>query len=102
MKSVVATSALVCLAMLASTAFAADDEGQKRMKRMPPEVAFEACSAAVEGDACSFQGRNDHTLTGTCINPPVEELAGTLVCRPDNMPERRRFRMREDSDTDVS
>ena len=103
MKSVRVTSALVCFAMLAAPAFADDEsgEGKKRFKRMPPDVVFEACSASVEGDPCSFQGRRDETVSGTCINPPVEELEGTLVCRPDDMPERR-LRMRGDDTVEQS
>ncbi len=74
------------LPILASTlmfgiAHAEDDDGteRKRGPKGPPEAALEACSAAVDGDPCSFEGRRGNTVDGTCSTRDDKPLA----CRPD-------------------
>ena len=75
-----------------SFAVAADDSGQRR--RGPPQVAIDACSERSEGDACSFTGRGDRNLEGTCFAPPQGDQ---IACRPANHESGRRER-RGDSD----
>ncbi len=50
-------------------------------KHVPPKAAFDACAKAKVGDACTFRGRMDRTLTGTCETP--RDNGKALVCRPD-------------------
>jgi len=76
-------SALVSI--LLSGAASAEDEDKKeqqREHRKPPEVAFEACAAAVQGDQCSFEGRRGESLEGSCEAPADKPLA----CRPEGAP----------------
>lgn len=79
---------LMLLTAVAGTAFAQDDDGgnsREQGRRGPPPEALEACSAAVSGDPCSFEGRRGETLDGTCEAPEDKPLA----CRPANAPEGR-------------
>ena len=64
----------------------------------PPQEAFDACVALVEGDACSFSGdRGD--AEGTCVVPPRGEE--TLVCAPsDGGPDLERRRNRGEQDNE--
>lgn len=52
----------------------------------PPEEALIACKGLVENDPCSFAGRDDELINGTCSLPP-SATETTLACKPDNMPE---------------
>ena len=52
---------------------------QQNARRGPPPQALEACEALVEGDPCSFTGRYDEELNGTCFSPRDDILA----CRPE-------------------
>ncbi|MBT8440895.1 MAG: hypothetical protein KJO76_00805 [Gammaproteobacteria bacterium] len=59
-----------------------DDSGygnQRQGRRGPPPQALEACEALVEGDPCSFTGRNEEQLNGSCFSPREDILA----CRPE-------------------
>lgn len=69
------TLAVVLAAPLA--VFASPERGERPG---PPPEAIEACASAEEGDACSFEGRNDDIVEGTCMPGPVPELP--LACRP--------------------
>lgn len=65
--------------------------------RGPPPEAFAACQGKASGAVCSFTGRQNEKLTGTCFVPPAGGpggapskpaaggATGTLVCRPDRM-----------------
>jgi hypothetical protein len=35
----------------------------------PPKAAFDACAKSKQGDACSFTGKNNKKLDGTCQIP---------------------------------
>ena len=35
----------------------------------PPQAAFDACAKSKQGDACSFTGKNNKKLDGTCQVP---------------------------------
>ncbi len=50
-------------------------------KHVPPKAAFDVCAKSKVGDACTFKGRMDRTLTGTCETP--RDGGKALVCRPD-------------------
>ena len=67
-----------------ATAIAKDGENEDRQREhgKPPEVALEACAAAVQGDPCSFIGRRGEALGGTCEAPEDKPLA----CRPEGGP----------------
>jgi hypothetical protein len=47
----------------------------------PPQAAFDACAKSKQGDTCSFQGKADKTVNGTC-EVPHHGSATALVCRP--------------------
>ena len=74
--------------LLLAGAAAADNSSEKQRgeRRGPPQVAVEACAAAVEGDPCSFQGRRGNTLEGSCASRDDKPLA----CRPDGHGKRDR------------
>ena len=73
--------ALLATTLLTGTAFAQDDTDNKRKmdRRGPPEVALQACASSVQGDPCSFEGRRDNIVEGTCEAPDDKPLA----CRPE-------------------
>jgi len=48
--------------------------------RMPPQQAIDACAKAKTGDTCSFKGRNDQDVSGTC--EAARRGGAALVCRP--------------------
>jgi len=48
----------------------------------PPAAAFEACSGAGDGDACSFAGRQGEEVTGSCA--ALDD--GSAVCVPEGAP----------------
>ncbi|MFW2403926.1 MAG: hypothetical protein ACN4GT_04095 [Gammaproteobacteria bacterium] len=96
---------LAMLALVGATAAYAEsnDSGygqQRQARRGPPPQALEACEALIEGDACSFTGRNDEVLNGTCFSPREDILA----CRPEGHEGRGRHGNgpRDDSQQDDS
>jgi hypothetical protein len=72
---------LLVTTLITVTAYAQDDADNERQKgrRGPPEAALEACASSVQGDPCSFEGRRDEMVEGTCEAPDDKPLA----CRPD-------------------
>lgn len=86
MKGLVLTTLGLSLA-LSACAFAERPDGDRegRGRHGPPPEAIEACVSVSEGSSCSFTGRRDDTLQGTC------EIVrdGQLACVPENAPERR-------------
>lgn len=72
------------LASLATMACAQPNRGEGR--RGPPPEAIEACAGKSADDPCSFTGRRDDTIEGTCFAPhDVDELA----CAPEGGPPER-------------
>ena len=65
------------LVSLVATAAYAD-----KPKWTPPQQAFDVCAKAKTGDACTFKGRRDHDVTGTCQTP--KDGGKALVCKPDH------------------
>lgn len=55
--------------------------------RHPPREALDACADKDSGDSCSFTGREDATVEGTCFSPDDDK---PLACRPDNAPDEQR------------
>ena len=64
----------------------------------PPPEAFAACQGKASGGVCSFTGRRNEKLAGTCFAPPAggpgaKPAAGgaadqpRLACRPDRGPD---------------
>ena len=64
--------------------------GDRGRPHGPPPEAIEACAELSEGDACSFTGRRDDDVKGTCIVSPRGDEG--FVCAPEGGPphERRR------------
>ncbi len=60
-----------------------DGGGDGERPPRPPAEALEACEELEAGDACSFEGRNDETVEGTCFTPGDDK---PLACRPSNPP----------------
>ena len=65
-------------------------------RRGPPPEAIDACSGKASGDACSFTGRRNEALEGTCATG--RGGGDQIACRPANHPEQseRRPRPRDD------
>ena len=47
----------------------------------PPPQAIDACKDKSSGASCSFVGRENQTVSGSCFAPPGENHP--LACRPD-------------------
>lgn len=75
---------VLLLAGLATTACARPGgDGGSDGRRGPPPEAITACEGKSINDSCSFTGRRDDTIEGTCIAPQgVDELA----CAPEGGP----------------
>ncbi len=56
----------------------------------PPPEATEACAELSEGDACSFTGRRNDEITGTCMTLPNGNEG--LACAPEGGPPRESSR----------
>ena len=87
-KSKVFTALFFASMVFASQSCAAP--GDRGRRHGPPPEAIEACADLSEGDACSFTGRRDDDVKGTCIVLPRGNEG--LVCAPEDGPphERRR------------
>lgn len=75
------TSLLACLLYTSLTCAAPNDRGRPQG---PPPEAIESCANLSEGDSCSFTGRRDDTVEGTCMSPP--EGDDELACAPEGGP----------------
>lgn len=75
---------LALITVLTACAANAEPGSERGGHRGPPPEALEACATLSEGDACSFSGRDDEDLAGSCFPPPQGD--GELACRPDNAP----------------
>jgi len=59
-------------------------EGEHEHRRPPPQ-ALAACEGKSSGAACSFTGRDNDTVNGTCFAPPEGgngQSSAPLACRP--------------------
>jgi hypothetical protein len=80
------TKALIIFAVflqLSSIAVAEDGGERRRGRRGPPPEAVAACTDAQEGTSCSFIGRRDDSVSGTC-----EFKRDDFVCVPEGHRER--------------
>jgi hypothetical protein len=68
---------------LSSVAVAEENGERRKARRGPPPEAVDACSNAQEGAGCSFIGRRDDTVSGTC-----EFMRDDFVCVPEGHRER--------------
>ena len=75
--SLALTTGVLCLGLLAQ---AQPPGGSDRGRRGPPPEAFEACSAASEGETCTVETPHG-TLQGTCRQARGQD---GLVCVPDD------------------
>ncbi|HEY1817825.1 MAG TPA: hypothetical protein VGG74_36035 [Kofleriaceae bacterium] len=57
----------------------------------PPQAAFDACAKSKQSDPCSFTGRSNRKLDGTCQIPHAPAAgsgsataSAALVCRPQH------------------
>jgi hypothetical protein len=73
-QSICVLSGALVAALLSAGSFA-DTDDRHRGHRGPPPESFAACTALIEGDSCTFTGRRDDELTGTCRLPQDDELA---------------------------
>ncbi|WP_086930271.1 hypothetical protein [Agarilytica rhodophyticola] len=86
------TSLLILSIVVLCAQTHASSEDRKKRHRKPPLEAFEACANLSEEQACSFVGRRDNTVEGTCIVLPFDEEA--MVCKPAH---RRKKHRNQDS-----
>ena len=72
-----------------------DLQGREGARRGPPQEAFDACANQSEDSACSFTGRREETVQGSCVVPraPAEQ-ADLLVCAPEGGPPHLRHQRR--------
>lgn len=82
-------TALFFASMVSASLSCAAPGGGGRPHGPPPE-AIEACADLSEGDACSFTGRRDDVIEGTCIVPRSEKEE--LACAPEGGPPGERGR----------
>ncbi|MEO8605580.1 MAG: hypothetical protein ABI629_23630 [bacterium] len=91
MKMRIASLACAAALLAGSTAFAqparpprhgGGPSGSEPPPHCPPAAAFAACNDAVDGDSCSFAGRGDEAVDGTCF---VFDDGGA-VCVPAGAP----------------
>lgn len=80
------TAFLIALLSTASLCYA--QPGGGREPHGPPTEALEACAELMEGDSCSFTGRRDDIVEGTCILIPKSD--DTLACAPEGRPPHER------------
>lgn len=55
-------------------------DGKLKGPRPMPKEAIEACNGKTIGETCSFKGRKNDNVEGTCRTPPQTE--GQVVCVP--------------------
>jgi hypothetical protein len=82
-RGLVAVMITLQLATIASAAAAEEGCDERKARRGPPAEAFEACANAQEGASCSFYGRREEAVTGTC-----EFMRDDFVCVPEGHRER--------------
>jgi hypothetical protein len=82
-----------CACAQASPGDGAQPSTQGGRPHHPPPEALAACENKAASDACSFTGRNNETVSGTCFAPPAfTDANGTaheappLACRPEHAP----------------
>lgn len=69
-------SILLALSVLTAPMSVFAAEGAKKV----PQQAIDACASKAIGDSCSFTGRKNNTLEGTCRES--RRMPGKTVCMP--------------------
>lgn len=82
-RTVLPTSLFVLLCTTAPLTSAQPDERGGRRPPPPPQEAIDACEGKQANASCSFTGRRDDVVEGTCISPPGVD---TLACAPEGGP----------------
>lgn len=78
------------------------EDGQRPPRGGPPAEAIAACKGKASGASCSFTGRQNETVSGSCDSPPgpppgssnsssssSSSTASVLACRPSGPPPQR-------------
>lgn len=94
LKTFIHSLSILAMAGLLAMPFAANasDSSQQQQQRPqgmppgPPPQAIAACNGLASNAACSFAGRNNETVSGTCASPPGNGQ-GSLACRPSHPPQ---------------
>ena len=76
--------ALLTLSMASASVSCAAGPGDRGRPQGPPPEAIQACADLAEGDPCSFTGRRNDEITGTCIALP--NGGEGLACAPEGGP----------------
>ena len=63
--------ATALIALLGTSAFAQQGPDANVPRHGPPPEAIAACKGKASGATCSFTGRQNESLTGTCFSPPA-------------------------------
>ncbi len=79
-KSIIHAGLLVLLCTASPLSIAQSDERSGR-RGPPPQEALDACSGKKESASCSFTGRNNDQVQGSCLAPP--QGGSTLACAPE-------------------
>jgi hypothetical protein len=69
-----------CVSILAATIFISAQSDGQRGPHKPPQEAIDACKDKADNDSCTFTGRNQDQLEGTCHKGPDGQ--GELACHP--------------------
>ncbi|MFT3930944.1 MAG: hypothetical protein QM709_11695 [Spongiibacteraceae bacterium] len=83
--SILAMAGSLTLSIAASASDSSQQQRPQGMPPGPPPQAISACNGLASNAACSFAGRNNETVTGTCALPPGNGQ-GSLACRPSHPP----------------
>lgn len=83
-KSALFTALFFASMVSASVSCAAS--GDRGRPQGPPPEAIKACADLSQGDACSFTGRRDDEIKGSCITLPNGDDG--LACAPEGGPPR--------------
>lgn len=83
-------TALFFASMAAASVSCTAGPGDRGRPQGPPPEAIQACADLSEGDACSFTGRRNDLVKGTCIALPDGEEG--LACAPEGGPPGERGR----------
>lgn len=83
-------TALFFVSMTAASLSYAAPGGDRGRPQGPPPEAIQACASLSEGAACSFTGRRDDVINGTCMTLPNGEEG--LACAPEGGPPGERGR----------
>lgn len=79
-RTTLTTNLFLLLYTTATLSQARPESGGGGRHHGPPPEAIDVCEGKKENAQCSFSGRGNDTVKGTCITPPGRE---ELVCAPE-------------------